>query len=239
MCKDLKLLLHTVTRVHTAIAVLDIKIEDLTQKFAKDVQECGQQTSTDATSVTAVNEQMQPPPLPAAQPAERLTPVFLPPLLQVSQPPQQLQAPEVLSPLPMQHPLPHGESPFPDVPLPLPIADTNPKFTELPLSEIDKTKLKRVPDILRKYPTLRTECKVSSLAVKLAREALFGDSILKRCTSRGWNDLPALPQVELNHLKATLFAQFPRLWTCSEDFEKKWTAAQESIAQACKRLRKL
>ena len=70
MCKDLKLLLQTVTRVHTAIAALDIKIEDLTQMFAKDVQECGQQTSTDATSVTAVNEQMQPPPLPAAQPAE-------------------------------------------------------------------------------------------------------------------------------------------------------------------------
>ena len=221
MCKDLKLLLQTVLRVHTAIAALDTKIENLTQKFAKHVQECGQQTSTDATSATAVNEQMQPTPLPAAlpaaQPAEQLTPVFLPPLLQVSQPPQQLQAPEVLSPPPMQHPLPHGESPFPDVPLPLPIADTNPKFTELPLLEIDKTKLKRVPDILRKYPTLRTECKMSILAVKLAKEAFFGDSILKRCTPRGWNDLPALPQVELNHLKATLFAQFPRFWTCPED----------------------
>ena len=234
MCKDLKLLLQTMTKVHTAIAALDAKIDGLTQKFAKHVEECGHQPSTDATSI---NEQIEPPPLPSAQP--QLTPVFLPPLLQVFQPPQQFQAPEVLSPPPMQHPLPHGKSPFPDVPLPLPIADTNPKFTELPSSEINKTTLKRVPDILRKYPTLRTECKMSILAVKLAREAFFGDSILKRCTPRGWNDLPALPQVELNYLKATLFAQFPRFWTCPEDFEKKWTTAQESIAQACKRLRKL
>ena len=170
MCKDLKLPLKTMMRVHTAIAALDVKIEDLTQKFANHVEECGHQTSTDATSV---NEQTHPPPLPSAQPNKLLTPVFLPPLLQVSQPPQQLQAPEVLIQPPMQHPLPHGESPFSDVPLPLPIADTNPKFTEFPSSEIDKTMLKRVPDILHKYPTLRTECKMSILAVKLAREAFL------------------------------------------------------------------
>ena len=80
---------------------------------------------------------------------------------------------------------------------------------------------------------------MSCLAVKLAREAFFGDSTLKRCTPRGWNDLPALPQAELNQLKATLFAQFPCFWAWPEGFEQKWRIAQESIAQASKRLRKL
>ena len=43
---------------------------------------------------------------------------------------------------------------------------------------------------------LSTECKIDVLAVKLAREAIFGDIVLKKCTARGWNNLPALPQVE-------------------------------------------
>ena len=80
---------------------------------------------------------------------------------------------------------------------------------------------------------------MSILAVKLAREAFFGDSTLKRCTPQGWNDLPALPQAELHQLKATLFDQFPRFWASPERFEQKWTICQESIAQASKRLRKL
>ena len=60
------------------------------------------------------------------------------------------------------------------------------------------------------YSTLRVESKIGILAVKLAREAIFGDDVLRRCTPRGWNDMPALPQIELNHLKAALFGQFPR-----------------------------
>ena len=131
------------------------------------------------------------------------------------------------------------ESPSLDVPLPSPIGGVNSKFQELASSEINKTQLKRIPDVLQKYKELRSECKIMVLAVKLAREAFFGDGVLKRCTPRGWNELPALPQAELNQLKATLFHQFPWFWTCPEEFAHKWTAAQESIAQACKRLRKL
>lgn len=64
MCKDLKLLMRTVTKmdtmVHAAIAALDLKIQDLTEKFDEHIQEFGQRISTDATSATAVNEQMHP-----------------------------------------------------------------------------------------------------------------------------------------------------------------------------------
>ena len=126
------------------------------------------------------------------------------------------------------------ESPSLDVPLPSPIGGVNPKFQELASSEIDKTQLKRVPDVLQKYKELRTECKITLLAVKLAREAFFGDGILKRCTPRGWNELPALPQAELYQLKATLFHQFPRFWTCPEEFKHKWTAAKSQLHKRAK-----
>ena len=74
---------------------------------------------------------------------------------------------------------------------------------------------------------------------EVLREAFVDDGILKRCTPREWNEWPALPQAELNLRKATLFHQFSRFWTCLEEFEHKWTAAQESIAQVYNRLRKL
>ena len=72
------------------------------------------------------------------------------------------------------------------------------------------------------------------LAVKLARQAFFGDNLLKRCTPRAWLNMP---QADLNMLKVTLFKQYPRFWSCPEKFERKWAVAQEAIAQACKRLR--
>ena len=177
------------------------------------------QTPADTTSATAVSAQGEHLPFPQQH--------------------ELLWAPEVKSSLPLLHALTHAESPCSDTPLPLPITGVNPKFAELPSSEIDRTKLRTIADVLWTYPALRMESKMSVLAVKLAREAFFGDSTLKRCTPRGWNDLPALPQAELNQLKTTLFAQFPRFWASPESFEQKWASAREAIAQACKRLRKL
>ena len=78
----------------------------------------------DATFTIAVSEQAQLVPFPQLR--------------------KQFQAPEVQSP--STHALPHAESPHPDIPLPLPIAKVNPKFTELPSSEIDRTKLKTITD---------------------------------------------------------------------------------------------
>ena len=61
------------------------------------------------------------------------------------------------------HVLAHAESPRSDIPQPLPITEVNPKFTEVPSSEIDKTKVKTIANVLRKYPALRMECKMSIL----------------------------------------------------------------------------
>ena len=64
----------------------------------------------------------------------------------------------------------------------LPIAPRNPRFAELPSSDINRAKLKNIHDVLQKYSTLRVESKIGILAVKLAREAIFGNDIPKQCT---------------------------------------------------------
>ena len=65
------------------------------------------------------------------------------------------------------------------VDIPLPIAPRNPRFAELPSSDINRAKLKNIHDVLQKYSTLRVESKIGILAVKLATEAIFGDGTLK------------------------------------------------------------
>ena len=143
-------------------------------------------------------------------------------------------------------PLPQGpalsnqsqvDSPSATPSLPMPIAAVNAKYDEMSSEEICRQELKTAQEVLQKYPDLQVESKIGVLAVRLARQAFFGDNLMKRCTPRGWRNMPALPQAELNMLKVTLFKQFPRFWSCPEEFGRKWAVAQEAIAQACKRLR--
>ena len=159
--------------------------------------------------------------------------MFLPPQLQESSPSQLFLAPQTLPSRPAE-----PSSSLDTAPLPIAIPPRNAKFAELPSAEINREQLKSAPEVLQKYSYLRTECKSGALIVKLAREAIFGDLVLKRCTPRGWKDLPALPQTELNQLKASLYGQFPRFWSCPEQFERLWSTAQEALAQACKHLRR-
>ena len=118
------------------------------------------------------------------------------------------------------------------------ISPLMPSVKELPASEICKENLLPVKGVLAKYNSLHFDSKIGILAVKLAREAYFGDHVLMRCTPKGRQQFPALPQVELNHLKATLFELFPTYWQRPEGFDSFWTSAQEAISQACKRIRK-
>ena len=235
MCKDIKLVVRTMQIMEQTISNLQNKVEEMSMQqrrmveaFNKHLQECGQQSNATQSTVA---EQLPPyqPQLPAAEPF-------------VSQPHLTLNTcPYTSLQLPVTQEGPTQQLPQPvDSPIniPLPIAPRNPRFAELPSSDIDRTKLKNVHDVLKKYSNLRVESKIGILAVKLAREAIFDDDVLRRCTPRGWNDMPALPQIELNYLKAALFGQFPRFWSCPEQFEKLWATAQESLAQACKRLRK-
>ena len=79
--------------------------------------------------------------------------------------------------------------------------------------------------------------KVSTLAVKLAKEAIFGDTVIRKCTVSGEREFPALPQNELQDLKRIIFQQFPHYWQAPLEFELQWKSCCECIGQDCKRLR--
>ena len=61
-----------------------------------------------------------------------------------------------------------------------------------------------------KYPKLRCESKIATLAVKIAKEAIFGDKILVRCTVLGEQVYPGLPVQEVNELKTASFHSIGR-----------------------------
>ena len=107
----------------------------------------------------------------------------------------------------------------------------------LPSSEIDKTKLCPVNEVLAQYSNLIYSSKVRTLAAKLAKECFFGDEVLVRCTVAGSRSFPALPVTELNELKRTVFRQFPVYWNAPQEFEGVWKDCVDGIGQACKRLR--
>lgn len=216
MCKDVKLLLQTVLKMSSTVESLKKDMGDLAQRQRRIEAEHGHQAVANDTS--------------AEQPHVSEASVFLPPLLQDScQPSQVPETPRNAD---------SESAPNTATPLPIAIPPRTTSVDELPSSGINRAVLKSVPEVLQKYSSLRTECKSGVLTVKLAREAFFGDAVLKRCTPRGWKDSPALPQTELNQLKATLYGQFPRFWSCPEQFESVWAKAQEALAQACKHLRR-
>ena len=93
-------------------------------------------------------------------------------------------------------------------------------------------------DVIRKYPKLKGESKAGKLAVKLAKEAYFGDKILVQCTVSGCQDLPALPVQELSELKQTMLLLFPKFCNSPQEFEHLWTSCCEVIGQAAKALKR-
>ena len=130
-----------------------------------------------------------------------------------------------------------GTSAAPFQAAPLPIKAANPDKA-LPSNVVQKEKLVAPSGIFAKYPNLRCLSKVKkTLAVKLARDAIFGDDVLIRCTVAGERDHPGLPVNELSQLKQVLFTQFPQFWPSPIEFEPLWKDCVDSIGQACKRLR--
>ena len=106
------------------------------------------------------------------------------------------EVPPLTTPLiaPLVDPLPQGptlsnqaqvDSPSATPSLPMPIAAVNAKYNEMSFEEICRQELKMAQEVLQKYPDLHIESKICILAVKPARQAFFGDNLLKRCTSRG------------------------------------------------------
>ena len=125
-------------------------------------------------------------------------------------------------------------------PDPLPISCNAQKA--LPSSDINTGKLSSVEDVLKKYGHLRakgsSESNVRLLCVKLAKEAIFGDDILVRCTPGGTRELPGLPVRELYELKKIILQQLPQYWKCRHLFEATWKKCRDSLEQACKRERR-
>ena len=108
------------------------------------------------------------------------------------------------------------------------------------LSSNEITKAKLIPPlhVISSNRHLTTEAKVSTLAVRLARESFFGEDVLRRCTVSGHRDLPGLPLKELNELKQTIFNCFPCFWKTPVEFEGLWAKCAEAIGQAAKGARK-
>ena len=84
---------------------------------------------------------------------------------------------------------------------------------------IDKSKLLPVDVVVAKYPKLRVVGKASRLAVKLAKESVFGEEVMRQCTIFGTRQLPGLPREELFQLKKAAFNQFPQFWSHPAQFE--------------------
>ena len=109
-------------------------------------------------------------------------------------------------------------SPLTPSPVELPVASPEPAVLEpatpTPTATasaiiIDKSKLRPAEEVLAKYNKL---CKVSQagmLSCKLAREAFFGEDVLRQCTPLVKRDLPPLLIEELAALKETLVEVFP------------------------------
>ena len=75
---------------------------------------------------------------------------------------------------------------------------------------MNKDKIVSVSEVLSKYPSRCCTSKVKTLAVKVAREAIFGDDVLIKCTVARERELPGLPVYELAQLKQAMFNLFPQ-----------------------------
>ena len=71
--------------------------------------------------------------------------------------------------------------------------------------------LKSVQSVLYSSHHLCNTAKLSTLAVKLSRDAFFGEKILARCTVAGEREYPGLPIKELAELKRVLLKQLLHL----------------------------
>ena len=93
------------------------------------------------------------------------------------------------------------------------------------------------PDqVVNKYLQLKIPAKMSTLAVKLARESFFGEETMGNCTPQGKSDHDGLPKAQLLDLKLYLVQLFPSV--SKPEFEGYWKTCLNSIGQACKAIRK-
>ena len=96
-----------------------------------------------------------------------------------------------------------------------------------------------IQEVLQKYPKLQTHSNISRLAVKLAREAVFGPDIMAISTPFGMRGLKQpLPPLGLERIKNTLKSLFPGMWSNPAEYTRVWKTCLDAIGQACKNARK-
>lgn len=129
----------------------------------------------------------------------------------------------------------HSQSSNLDEPAPVPFSS---KSESLPSDEINKEELLNPDVVVLKYAMYKSESKIGTLAVKLARESFFGQAVLGKCTVAGCRDLPGLPTGEVQKLKKYLFNLFPKYKSNPVGFELLWSNCVASINQCAKTIRK-
>lgn len=104
---------------------------------------------------------------------------------------------------------------------------------------IDWKKLRSPEDVVEKYNSLLNKCKISTIAVRLAKEAYFGKEYMSYCTFRGIGSCPGLPEDDIKRMKTFLKSIcVPRIVNSTVEFEAIYKTCVESIGQSCKSLRK-
>ena len=76
------------------------------------------------------------------------------------------------------------------------------------------------------------------MAVVLAREAFFGEEVMRQCTAKGYGDKPGLPLAELMQLKEEIRKCYPHFVPSQAEFEEKWVKICDALRQVCKRMRR-
>ena len=104
---------------------------------------------------------------------------------------------------------------------------------------IDKKQLISPQKVVEKYPKLARKSKITTLAVRLAKEAYFGKLHMSFCTFKGIGSYPALPEAEVEKMKRYLNTLcVPNLVTSKVEFEEIYKGCVDAVGQACKELRK-
>jgi hypothetical protein len=93
-----------------------------------------------------------------------------------------------------------------------------------------------IEEVVAKYSELHKPESITRLAVKLAREAVFGPDVLAQCTPLGHTQFQALPVAGLQKIKETL--KLLCVWNSPVEFENSWKNCMQAIGQACKHARR-
>ena len=87
-------------------------------------------------------------------------------------------------------------------------------------------------EVVRLNPKLLALSSIGRLAVKLAREAYFGQTLMSQCTVYGYKGLPALPKDSLLQLKNKLLSLHPQFLNTPVEFESYWKTAVDALNYA-------